>query len=117
MKKSIIIFELILTIVISSIIFATTSKILLQLYDKNKQNYSINMTKLEFETTKLFLLNLLDNNLTLKDLLYTNSTLYYKLNILQGDVTQFKVSQSLEIYNINICIKLSSNICQNWILK
>ena len=117
MKKSIILFELIISIVLLSIIFTVTSKFIFEVYTKNKQLQNNTILQLEFETTKLFFIHLLENNSTLNDIQYQDNALYFKNNLLLENVDSFKIQKNNLIYNINICIKKDDSICQNWIIK
>jgi hypothetical protein len=115
--KGLILFELIVVIVLSSILFLTTSNFLITIYKKDKINFSTNLTKIEFESTKLFLKQLLKKQNNLQNINYENNKLYYNLNILQNKVTKFNISKQNNIYTINICIKIRDNICQKWIIR
>lgn len=117
MKKSMVLLELIFVIILLSIIFLTTTKFLFAIYDKNKINYTTNLTKIEFETTKLFLIKNLENDTNLNNLNYSDEKLFYDSNLLQDKVTSFNLSQDNNIYTINICINLYNNICQTWIIR
>ncbi len=117
LKPSFILLELIITIVITSIIFLISTNYLFILKDKNNSEYKINLTKIEFETTRLFILNKLHIDKDLKQLKYQNNNLYYKDNLLQNNVTSFTISNKQELYTIDICIELYDNICQQWIIK
>ena len=117
MKKSIVLFELIISIVLLSIIFTVTSKFIFEVYTKNKQLQNNTILQLEFETTKLFFIRLLENNSTLGDIKYKKSALYFKDDLLLENVDSFKLQKNNTFYNINICIKKDETICQNWIIK
>jgi hypothetical protein len=113
MKRAFVLYELILSIVLASIIFITTSKLIFDLTQKNSFNYQITTAKLEFESTKMFLQNLLDKNTTLNNISYSDDKLLYDGHILLKDVISFTKSDK----KINICINNKLNICQEWILK
>ena len=117
MRKSIVLLEVIFTIVLLSIIFLTTTKFLLQIIQTNKTTYTLNLTKIEFETTKLFLISILEKESSLNNIKYLDNKLYYNNNLLQENVTKYEVSSLNNIYTINICINLYDDICQTWIIK
>ncbi len=117
MKKSLILFELIVSIVLLSIIFLTTSKVLLEVNKKNKIDFTTNLTKIEFESTKLFLTNALYKYKNLDNINYKDNKLFFNTNLLQNNVTTFRIKQNNNIYTIDICINLYNNICQTWIIK
>ncbi len=117
MKKSLLLLETIVSIVLLSIIFLTTTKFLFEVNEKNKSNFTTNLTKLEFETTKLFLITTLKKDTNLNKINYENDKLFYNSNLLQKNVTNFTVSNENKIYTIDICINLYNNICQTWIVK
>ena len=117
MRKSVILLELIFVIVLLSIIFLTTTKFIFAIYDKNKSNYTTNLTKIEFESTRLFLINLLKEDRNLNSITYLDNKIYFNDNILQDNVTSFSKLENNGIYTINICVKLHNNICQKWVIK
>lgn len=117
MTKSIILFELIVSIVLLSIIFLTTTTILLEVKEKNRLNFRTNLTKLEFETTKLFLTNILKEKQNLNQITYKDNQLFSNHNLLQENITNFSIKQQNQIYTIDICINLYINICQTWVIK
>jgi hypothetical protein len=117
MKKSLLLIELIFSIVILSIIFLTTNSLITDIYKKNKTNFDINITKLEFETTKLFLTKTLKTFHNLNKISYKQNNLYFENNLLQKRVTSFVINKQNNLYKIDICIKISKNICQKWIIK
>ena len=112
-----VLLELIFAIVLLSIIFLTTTKFLFAIYDKNRSNFTTNLTKIEFESTKLFLTSILQKENNFDAINYTNSKLFYNDNILQKDITTFSILQNNNIYTIDICINLYNNICQVWIIR
>ena len=116
-KKSIILLEQIISIVLISVIFLISSKFILAINSKNKSDYSQNITKLEFETTKIFLQNMLTKEKNLDNIIYLNDTILYKNTIVQENVTKFDIINNSNIYTINFCINLYSNICEKIVLK
>jgi len=116
-RQSIILLELIFVIVLLSVIFLTTTKFLFAIQEKNKVNFTTNLTKIEFETTRLFLINKLHKDSNLSLLKYSNKALFYNGILLQNKVSSFSKSDSNNTYTINICIDLYTKICQEWIIK
>jgi len=112
-----ILLELIFVIVLLSIIFSTTTKFLFTIMDKNRFDFTTNLTKIEFETTKLFLTNLLHKTNNLNTIKYKNDVLLYNNILLQNNVKSFKIVENNGIYTVDICINLQNNICQTWIIK
>jgi type II secretory pathway pseudopilin PulG len=117
MRQSIVLVELIFVIVLLSIIFLTTTKFLFAIQDKNRVNFTTNLTKIEFETTRLFLINKLHIQSNLNLVSYSDNKIFYNGWLLQDNVSSFIISNDNNMYNIDICIDLYNNICQNWILK
>ncbi len=117
MKKSVILLELIFSILLLSIIFLTSSKFIFEVYEKNKTNYTANLLKIEFESTRLFLLKLLTREHNLNNITYKNKKLYYNSSILQNNVVNFEIQKDNNLYNINLCINTNPTICQVWILR
>lgn len=112
-----VLLEIIFTIVLLSIIYLTTSKFIFILNEKNKINYSTNLTKLEFETTRIFLMSILKTEQNLNKIRHTNNKLFFNDYLLQDKVKKFKILKVNDIYSIEICINLYDNICQSWIIK
>ncbi len=117
MRISLILLELIFSIVLLSIIFLTTTKVLFEVNKKNKSDFTTNLTKIEFETTKLFLTATLQKDKNLNQIIYNDNKLFFNTNLLQDNVTAFSIKQNNQIYTIDICIDLYNNICQTWIIK
>ncbi|VAY88053.1 hypothetical protein MNB_ARC-1_755 [hydrothermal vent metagenome] len=119
MKKSIILLELIFTMVLLAIIFSTTTKFLFAINNKSNSDFTTNLTKIEFESTKLFLVNTLHHENKLTKITYSNNKLFYDTILLQNNITYFELiyNNSSNTYTVKICINLYQNICQEWIIK
>ena len=117
MRKSIILLEIIFTIVLLSIIYLTTTKFIFAINEKNKINYTTTLTKLEFETTRLFLIATLQKEQCLNEIKYIDKKLYFNDNILQDNVNKFNLTKLNDVYKVEICINLYDDICQSWIIK
>ncbi len=118
MKKSIVLLELIFAIVLLSIIYLTTTKFLFAINEKNRSDFATNLTKIEFETTKLFLTNILREEKNLNNISYSNKNIFYNANLLQNNVTSFEISQYNETtYKIDICINIYNDICHSWNIR
>ncbi len=117
MKKSLILFELLVSVVLFSIIFLTTTTILFEVNKKNKTDFTTNLTKIELESTKLFLTKTLQSDADLNQINYKQNQLFFDKYLLQDKVTAFTIKQNNNIYTIDICINLYNNICQTWIIK
>ena len=117
MKKSIILLEIIFTVVLLSIIYLITVKYIYTINEKNKTNYTTNLTKIAFETTRLFLISTLKAEQNLNQISYRDKQIFYNDKLLQNKVESFDLTKINDIYKVNICINLSNNICQTWIIK
>ncbi len=116
-KKSFLLLEVLISIFFLSIIFLTSTKVLLSITQKNNSSYMINLTKIEFETTKLFLQNTLKKENDLNKIKYINNKLFYDNFLLQNHITSFNISSNNTVHHIDICIELYENICQTWVIK
>ena len=115
--NSFILLEIVFSIILLSIIFITSTKLILDINKKNKNNYSNNISKLELETTKLFLLNKLHSEYNLNYITYSDDKVFYDSNILLKNVTDFRIKKEDNTYNVYICINIYNEFCLNWILK
>ena len=79
MKKSAILFELIISILILSIIGIYTLLFLANLYKTNTQNLKMLNTKLDFQTTHLFIENILRQSVNIGA--NSNEILFYEVDI------------------------------------
>jgi hypothetical protein len=109
MRNSIVLFELLLSIVIFSIVGVYTMIFLTKIEQENQQNFDQNILKLQLYSANNILINRkqngLNTNLTLKD-----NILYLENNIFLKDVTKYEKNDTL-----NICLK--DMICQKIPLK
>jgi len=103
--------------VILSVVLVTTTDIISMLFKKDKSSYDITLSKIDFESTRLFLDRRIfeDNNLEL--LQYNDNILYYDSGILLKDVIVFNKDINNGIITIKICIKNSYKICQDMVFK
>jgi hypothetical protein len=112
LKKSIVLFELLVSIVVISIITISTMTFSFNLYKQNDKNLQLNILKIDLESTKIFLE---ENNFS--DIKYENNRLFYNTNILLDGVTKFEKIYQNNIYTINICLKNKYLVCKEWKIK
>ena len=112
MKKSIVLLELIISLVLFSIIAIVSSKMVYSLVEKNYNDTFIVQNNLILETTRLFL----SKNSDLSKIKQTDSNLYFDDNLLLENVSAFEISKIDDITTINICI-FENKICQKWKMK
>ena len=87
------------------------------LYKQNKQSTSMTISKLDFETTRLFLEKKIFQDMTLSKLSISDKKLLYDGDILLLNVIQYDKITSTSFINIKICIKKDLKICQDMIFK
>ncbi|MEA3513779.1 MAG: hypothetical protein U9R37_09280 [Campylobacterota bacterium] len=109
MKKSIVLFELILSIAIFSIIALYSTKYIFSLYKKNNDKAFITHNNILLETTRLFLIK--NNDFT--KLRYENENLYYDNNLLLNHISTFNITTNSDIGTFDICL-YEDKICQEW---
>jgi len=110
MKNSFSLLEIILTILISSIIFLYTMGFAKEIFTKNKQSQKLEIKKVDLLFTKVFLQK---HAKDLKEKLkYKNRTLYFDKNILLEEVEIFTIS--FKKNEITIFINLDNKIEQTW---
>jgi hypothetical protein len=111
-KRSIVLVELIFSLVLFSIIAFISVDMTLKLYKKNKTDTNIIKSNLLLESTRLFLMK--NNNL--KYTSFKDKKLFYKTNLLLTDVSRYILTTNLGINHIDICIN-DDTICQKWDIK
>ncbi len=117
MKKSIVLFELLISIVLVSIISIYTLNFSFNIFEQNSKNHHLNIAKIDLESTKLFLQNKKDSNENIiSQLQYTNEELLYNNQLLLKYVTKFEISSSGDLIKIDICLKEKFEICKSWVL-
>lgn len=110
MKNSFSLFELIITIFISSFVIINSMFFTKELFFKQKELLSIEISKIDLLSTKLYLqLNKKD---IVQNLSYKDNTLYFDNNILLEDVSNFTLKSASNIIEIEILIK--DSIKQIW---
>ena len=122
-KKSAILFELLVSIVILAILSTFTLKFIFTIYKQNIINHNLNLSKLDLESTKLFLLSKINKKINIATKLNNiqedtiGKKLYYNQYLLLENVTKFDLKKNNNIFNIDICIKRKYEICSKWIIK
>ena len=112
MNRSIVLVEVIFSIVLFSIIAAYSMNILVSLSNKKNTTTFQTHNNIKLETTRLFLIKNNDFN----HIRYDNSVLYFKNNILLNNISLYNLVSSNKIFTINICI-YDNSICQTWKIK
>ena len=112
MKKSIVLLEVIISLLLFSIIAIVSSKMLFTLISKNNNDTFIVENNLILETTRLFLTK--KNDLT--QLALNDSKLYFNNSLLLENISKYNFSKKEDIVTIDICIN-KNMICQVWKLK
>jgi len=111
-KRSIVLLEVIFSIVLFSIIASYSMNILLSLNEKHSLTTFQTHNNIKLETTRLFLIK--NNNF--ENIRYDNSILYFKHNILLDNISLYNLTILDNIATINICI-YENKICQKWKIK
>jgi hypothetical protein len=114
MKKSFLIFETIISVILFLTIFLTSTYLILYINNYNHQNYNTNLNKIKLETTKLFLEHTLQKEKNLNNINYTNNQLFYKTYLLDNNITLFEINKQNNIYNIDI--KYNDTTSMHWVL-
>lgn len=109
MKNSFSLFEIILTLVISSIVIIYSSLFLKELYFENKSSQDIQIKKIDLLSTKIFLEKHKNN---LQNLKYENNNLYFENRLLLENIKKFEININDNI--VNIQINLDDTIEQKW---
>jgi type II secretory pathway component PulJ len=109
LKRSIVLLEVIISLVLFSIIAIVSSKLVYSLVHKNSTDTFTVQNNLILETTRLFLTKDKD----FAQLRKIDSNLFYANNILLENISNYKISKTAHITTIDICI-YDNSICQVW---
>jgi len=112
MKKSIVLLELIISLLLFSIIAVVSSKMMYTLVKTNTSDLFITENNLILETTRLFLIK----QNTLSDVEFRDAKLYFQNYLLLKNVSHYSSRPYDGIVTINICVH-DNKICQTWKIK
>jgi hypothetical protein len=116
MKKSFTLFESIIVLLLSIIIIYTVLSLKRVIYYTYKQQHNIVLTKIELETTKLFLEKQLQSDIKLEMLSFNSDKLYYNDNLLLENVSLFEKKILSKVIQIELCI-LNNTVCTTILLR
>ena len=109
MKNSFTLFEIILTLIISSIVIIYSSFFIKELYTQNQNSLNTQTNKLDLLSTKIFLQK---HKNEMEKLKYENQNLYFDSFLLLENVKEFSIN------NVNnttkIYININNSIKQEW---
>lgn len=111
MKNSIVLLELIFSIVLFSLLGLMVSNIEINLYKQKNAKVSQTFTNLKLEATRLFIVKNGVSNIS-----YEDNSVYFKDNLLLDKVSSYKIVNSGVIVTIDICID-DNTVCQQWKIK
>lgn len=109
MKNSFSLFEVILTLIVSSIVIIYSTLYLKEIFYVNQTTEQLEIDKINLLSTKIFI-EKHKNELEL--ISYSNSNLYYKNSLLLEDVKEFTVNKKEKSFSIKINFK--DKIIQTW---
>jgi len=109
MKNSFSLLEMILTLIISSIVIIYSTLYTKELILENKQNQQLQIDKIDFLATKIFIEK---NKNRIEKLSYSNYNLYFDDSLLLKEVKEFDLN--IHSKNITIYINLKDKIIQTW---
>lgn len=109
MKNSFSIFELILTLVISSIIIIFSSQYIKEIFLENQNVQTIEKAKIDLRSTKIFIEKNIQN---INKISFSNGNLYFENSKLLNQIKDFKIVKNSK--NIKIHINYDDKIVQTW---
>ncbi len=109
MKNSFSIFELILTLVISSIIIIFSSQYIKEIFLENQNVQTIEKAKIDLRSTKIFIEKNIQN---IDKISFSNGNLYFENSKLLNQIKDFKIVKNSK--NIEIHINYDDKIVQTW---
>lgn len=116
-KKAFTLLELIFSIVILAIIVSSVGVMIGMLAKEDRQTFNNSLTKIDFETTRLFLESKIKNDSNLLLLSYAGNNIYYDNDLLNENVSSFQKNINPSYVSLNICIKYSENFCTTIYIK
>lgn len=111
MKKSIVLLEVIISLILFSIIAIVSSKMVYSLIQRNHTDTFIVENNLILETTRLFVSK---NDFT--KVQKRGENLYFDNNLLLENISKYESFKVSDIQTINICI-YDNKICQVWKIR
>jgi len=112
LKRSIVLLEVIVSLLLFSIIAIGSSKLIYTLIEQNKEKHFVLENNLKLETTRLFLSKQYD----LTKVNYQNNKLYFNNNLLLDHISKYDTIINQDMISIDICL-YSDRICQKWKIK
>lgn len=109
MKNSFSLFEIILTLIISSIVIIYSTLFAKNLFFENKINEQIEIQKIDLLSTKIFFEKHLNE---IDEFSFSNENLYFQNNLLLENVKEFNLIKLAN--NTSIFINLDNKIVQTW---
>jgi prepilin-type N-terminal cleavage/methylation domain-containing protein len=116
-KKAFTLLELIFSIALASIILFSTLSILKVLHQENQKTLNLTLTKMDFETTRIFLEHKIREDLTLSNLTLNDKVLLYSGNPLMKNVSSFTKNIEENGIILAICSNLYGEFCTEIYLK
>lgn len=108
-ENSFSIFELILSLIISSFVIVFSSKYIKEIYLENQNIQNIEKAKIDLSSTKIFIQKNINN---LNKISFSNGNLYFENEILLDKVKDFKINKNSK--EIEIFINFDNKIAQIW---
>ena len=112
MKRSIVLVEVIFSIVLFSIVIVYSMNILITLYKTNNSKVFQTSNNIKLETTRLFLIK--NNDFSLVE--YSDGILKFDNNLLLNNISSYNIDINNSLATIDICI-FENKICQVWKIK
>ena len=109
MKNSFSLFEIILTLIISSIVIIYSTLFAKNLFFENKINEQLEIQKIDLLSTKIFFEKHLNE---IDEFSFSNENLYFQNNLLLENVKEFNLIKLAN--NTTIFINLDNKIVQTW---
>jgi type II secretory pathway component PulJ len=114
LKNSIVLLELLVSLLLFSFLAISSSKMLLTLVEKNQQSTQTLEQNLLLETTRLFIQKHNDFSLYTK----VNDSLYFQGNLLLDNISLYELTTNSTVNIIVICLeKYNDEVCQTWKIK
>ncbi len=116
-KKAFSLIEVIFVASIGAIILFSTLSILNSIQKKDQITFDQTITKIDFETTRLFLGDKIKDDPTLSNLTLNDKRVLYDGDLLIDNISNFSKTIDQKGVQIDICSDLNGKFCTNFYLK
>jgi len=116
-KKAFTLLELLFSIVIGSIILVSSLSVLDLLYQENRNSFQFTLSKIDFETTRLFLEKKISTDQDLEKLYLDGDKVLYDGNLLLEKIVILEKKLEGNFIHLKICLHSTNEFCTQIYIK